>query len=320
MSTGREPLHDSTPGVIVLGSVHVDLVVKAPHLPHPGETVLGGEFYQAAGGKGANQAVAAARCALRPVALIAAIGDDEFGRRSRAQFERENLDCRYVKTLAGAATGVALITVDQNGENAISVASGANARLSPADVDAIESPVFEQASVFLTNLESPLETVFAGLKRARQAGLLTILNPAPADHRILNPEFLQLVDVLTPNAGEAESLLSASLINLQSAQREVGRFRDCGVGHVVVTRGARDAWLFGTHEPVAIPVHRVQAVDTTGAGDAFNGVLAAALAEGQSLLEGCRRASAAAALAVTRPGAQPSLPQRTEIEAWLSQR
>lgn len=319
MSEAENPRSASHPGVIVLGSVNVDLVVKTSRLPAPGETVVGGEFYRAVGGKGANQAVAAARCSPRPVALVGAVGDDDLGRESRVQLETENLDCRRLKTVANTATGVALITVDAQGENAISVASGANACLSPEDVAALEDELFEHARVFLTNLESPIETVVAGLQRARRAGLITILNPAPADGGILDRAVLEFVDILTPNRVEAEKLLEVRLGTLTDAPQALRMFHDRGVRQVVVTLGAQGAWIVTTVEATAIEAWPVEPVDATAAGDAFNGALAALLGEQVELSEACRWANAAGALAVTRRGAQPSLPNREEIERFLDE-
>ena len=298
----------STSPIIVLGSVNVDLVIRGLRLPAPGETVLGGEFYQAHGGKGANQAVAAARASGQPVTFIAAVGDDAFGTQAREQFAREKLDCRYVRTVGGQPTGVALILVDQHGENLISVASGANVELGPDDVDRVPEEVFRDAKVFLTCLESPLETVRRGLIRARDAGLTTILNPAPADPRIVAADMLSLVDVITPNEGEASLLAETS-----DGEQAAARLREEGCGACAVTLGSRGCLVVEESE-TRVEACRVAAIDATAAGDAFNGALAVALAEGRPLVEAARWATRAAAVAVTRPGAQPSLPTREEIE------
>jgi ribokinase len=300
--------------IIVLGSINTDLVIRGPRLPAPGETVLGGKFYRAHGGKGANQAVAAARLAREPVTFIGAVGDDAFGREALEHFGDENLDVRFVKTVAGQPSGVALILVDQRGENAISVASGANNRLAPGDVDAVPDAVFRAAQVFLVCLETPLDTVARGLRRAREAGLETILNPAPADESILRDGLLALVDVLTPNAGEAAALAGVDAGGPCDALVAARRLREFGCRRCVVTLGSQGCLVVDEsgHET---PVEgcRVEAVDATAAGDAFNGALAVALAEGRPLVEAARWANRAAAIAVTRPGAQPSLPSRAEV-------
>jgi len=306
--------------VIVLGSVNADLVIRTPRLPAPGETVLGGEFFRAGGGKGANQAVAAARCALEPVAFIGAVGDDLFGREAIEQLQHENLDSRQLKVVADQPTGVALITVDESGENTISVAPGANASLLPQDVLAIDEDIFRDARVFLTCLESPVATVVAALRRARQAGLITILNPAPANTEILNEGILSLVDIITPNEGEAASLAAADVSSPEAVKRMAHRFRELGCGEVLLTRGPQGAWIITEEQLRPVAAHQVQAVDTTAAGDAFNGTLAVALAEDRPLVEACHWANAAAAIAVTRPGARPSLPTRKEIESVVNSR
>jgi len=295
--------------IIVLGSVNTDLVIRAPRIPSPGETVLGGEYFQAPGGKGANQAVAAARAARSPVTFIAAVGDDAFGSAARENFGGENLDTQFIKTVPQQPSGVALICVDERGENAISVASGANHHLTPGDVDELPDSLFDSASIFLACLESPVETVIRGLERARRAGLRTILNPAPALPEIADPQILELIDILTPNAGEAMLLTGEN-----SPQAAAAHLRRLGCDCVITTLGSAGCLISGESELV-IDAYPANAVDTTAAGDAYNGALAVALAEGQSLEAAARWASAAAAIAVTRAGAQPSLPSRAEIDA-----
>lgn len=304
--------------VLVLGSINVDLVVRSARLPRPGETVIGGDFFQAAGGKGANQAVAAARAAGGGVALIAAVGDDDFGRWSRTELGREPLGLDHVRTLRGTATGVALILVDASGENLISVASGANQALGIEQVAEIDDAVWSAASVFLAGLEVPLDVVRAGLERARRHGLLTVLNPAPALTGAADPSLLGLVDLLTPNEHEAATLAGIEVRDPTSAAEAGHRLRALGCRQVLVTLGGAGSVLVGA-ETVHIPARPVVAIDTTAAGDALNGALVAALAEGRPLREAIEWATVAAAISVTRRGAQPSLPQRAEIDhAWSS--
>jgi ribokinase len=301
--------------IIVVGSINTDLVIRGPRLPAPGETVLGGEFYQAAGGKGANQAVAAARSARQPVTFVGAVGDDALGHEALERLRCENLVCDYVRTVRGQPTGVALILVDEQGQNLISVAAGANAHLTPADLDRVPQEVFISARVFLTSLETPLETVVRGLSLARRAGLTTILNPAPA--RPLPDEVLTLVDVLTPNESEAETLVggdregtrSGRITPAECAARLVKR----GCRSVIATLGEAGCLVAG-RENGRVPGRAVAAVDATAAGDAFNGALAVALAEGRTLVEAARWANVAASISVTRRGAQPSLARREEID------
>jgi len=303
--------------VVVVGSVNIDLVIRGHRLPGPGETVLGGEFYRTAGGKGANQAVAAARSSRLPVTFIAAVGDDEFGRESARLLREENLDGQFIKSVSDRPSGVALIMVDGEGENSISVASGANADLLPADIAAVDDAVFQEGTVLLTSLETPLETVTAALRRARDAQLVTILNPAPATSEIADAGILSLVDVFTPNESEAELLTGIPPTFPDDAVRAALRLRKLGCRAVVLTRGAEGVLIADSAGTELLPAYSVEAVDTTAAGDAFNGVLATALSEGQPLRNAVRRASAAAALSVTRRGAQPSLPRRDEIDRFV---
>ena len=304
--------------ILVLGSVNVDLVAHGERLPAPGETVIGAEFFQAAGGKGANQAVAAARLSCDEVTLIAAVGDDAFGKQSLLGFQQENLLMDYVKVVRGAATGVALIMVDQQGENCISVASGANSNLRPGDVAAISDEVFQSARVFLTCLESPWATVAAALRRARDAKMTTILNPAPASRELATHPMLRSVDILTPNQGEAELLAGCRIEGERDLAVAGETLRGAGVGRVVFTLGSRGAAIYdGTL--TCLPASAADVVDTTAAGDAFNGALASGIADGKELAEAVRYAIVTAGLAVSKTGAQPSLPSRTQVETRFAQ-
>jgi ribokinase len=299
--------------ILVLGSSNTDLVVQATRLPAPGETVVGGVFFRAAGGKGANQAVAAARAGAGSVSLIAAVGEDDFGREALASLRVEGVGCDLVKRISGEPSGVALIMVDQNGQNCISVASGANLHLTPADIDAINDARFQQAAVLLACLEAPSPTVVRGLQRARQLGLTTILNPAPADPEIASPDIMQHVDIITPNESEAALLTGQPVDGAAGACAAGQRLRELGCRHAIITLGSQGCLLV-SDQVVHIEALNVQPVDTTAAGDAFNGTLALALAEGKDLPTAVRWASVAAGLSVTRRGAQPSLPRRAEID------
>ena len=306
--------------IIVVGSINTDLVIRGPRLPAPGETVIGGEFYQAAGGKGANQAVAAARAALAPVTFVGAVGDDSLGHAALQRFRSENLVCEYLKTVPGEPSGVALILVDEAGQNLISVAAGANAHLSAHDLEALPEDLFSRARVFLTCLETPLPTVAAGLRRARRAGLTTMLNPAPACRDIVQAGLLPLVDVLTPNEGEAALLTGNSgkdSDDERTAIRAARMLQALGCKQVIVTRGSAGC-LVVDEQVTRIAGRTVRAIDATAAGDAFNGALAVGLAEGRSLIEAAEWANAAAAISVTRRGAQPSLASRAEIDAFVT--
>jgi ribokinase len=297
-----------SPSVLVVGSSNTDLIVRVPRLPAPGETVLGSDLATAAGGKGANQAVAAARLGAR-VTFVARVGADAYGRAALAQFQREGLDTRFVTTDSEAPSGAALIVVGPNGQNQIAVAPGANLRLTPADVEAAR-PAFEQGRVLLLQLESPVETVLAAARLGRAHGLTVILNPAPA--QALPDELYSLSDVLTPNEREAGQLTGE-----QSPEDAASVLLDRGAGSVIVTLGEAGA-LLATREALhRVPGFPVAAVDATAAGDAFNGALAVALARGEPLPAAVRRAHAAAAIAVTRQGAQPSLPTAEEVDSFL---
>jgi ribokinase len=304
----------ASPTIIVLGSVNTDFVVRGHVLPRPGHTVSGGIFFQSPGGKGANQAVAAARAASRPVALIAAVGDDHLGRESLVRLAAEpHLCTEYIRTIANVSSGVALICVDAQGENMISVAPGANLHLRPDDVDGLPDELFRGARVLLTSLESPLETVIRILQRARRHQVTTILNPAPADLQIMDSGVLELVDLVTPNEHELAALTHLPLEDREEMLAAARVLQALGAAAVVVTRGAAGCVVL-TDRPTWVEAVKVIPVDTTAAGDAFNGALAVCLSEGVSLIDAARWANCAAALCVTRRGAQPSLAQREAIE------
>ncbi|MBE2283241.1 MAG: ribokinase [Prosthecobacter sp.] len=300
--------------LVVLGSSNTDMIVRTRTLPRPGETVLGGEFITAAGGKGANQAVAARR-AGGSVSFIARIGSDAFGDQSLASWRSEGIDITHVTRDAKAASGVALILVDENGENSIAVAGGANQRLTPAHVRKA-AKVIRGAHTLLMQLETPLPTIQAAAEIAAKAGVRVILNPAPAQP--LPAELLRQLTIITPNETEAETLTGIRVRSEKDCHRAANALQKSGVRHVIITLGARGAFLAmddGTR--LLIPSFPVQPVDTTAAGDTFNGALAVALGENHPLPEAIRFANAAAALSITRLGAQPSAPKRREIVALL---
>ena len=299
------------PRVVVVGSANTDMVVRVPHLPGPGETLLGGAFSMGAGGKGANQAVAAARLGA-VTTFIGCVGTDSFGDLIALNLENEGIDTQFLIRDPDAATGVALITVDHEfGENIIVVAPGANAKLSPALLD-LAAAAIRNADILVCQLEIPMETVHAALQIARSAGVRTILNPAPA--QALSDALLSLVSVLTPNQTEAALLLdtdfdpSAAAIHL----------RQRGAENVVVTLGAAGARVVTASENTSVPAFAPEeVVDTTAAGDCFTGALAVALGEGQPLEQAVKFANAAASLSVETEGAQPSLPNRLAVNKRL---
>lgn len=301
------------PNIVVVGSSNTDLIVRVPRIPRPGETILGGRFATAPGGKGANQAVAAARAGGR-VTFVARVGRDAFGAQALAGFRRDGIDVRHVRRDPDAPSGVALIFVAADGQNSIAVAGGANANLSVADVRAARG-AFARARIALFQLETPLATVAAGVELAVRHGARVILNPAPA--RELPDTLLRRVSVLTPNEIEAEALSGVKVRDPRSAEKAARRLLQRGVEAVIVTLGARGALVASAAGVELVRGFRVRAVDTTAAGDVFNGALAVALGEGRPLREAVRFANAAAAISVTRPGAQPSAPTRAEIERLL---
>jgi ribokinase len=305
--------HPRIPRIVVVGSSNTDMVVRVPTLPQPGETVLGGTFFTARGGKGANQAVAAAR-AGGSVAMIGCVGDDAFGDDTLAALIAEGIAVDAIRRVAGMPSGVALILVDDRGENCIAVASGANALLG-AEEGARCAELLSTDGVLLVQLETPLETVVAAARAARRAGARVILNPAPA--RELPDELLGLVSVLTPNESEAERIAGIPVNGERGLEQAASALLARGVGAVVITLGAAGAYVATAEHRETLPGWPVEARDTTGAGDVFNGALAVALAEQMSLPDAVRFANAAAAISVTRDGAQPASPYRAEILALL---
>lgn len=297
--------------IVVVGSLNMDLVVRAPRHPEPGETLLGGPFQTFPGGKGANQAVAAARLGA-PVRIIGRVGPDAFGETLLATARRDGVDTTHVRRDETAATGVALITVADSGQNTIVVAPGANGQVTPADVDAA-AEAFAGAAVLLVQLECPLPAVIRAAQLARDRQALVVLNPAPA--RPLPEALLKLTDLLAPNESELAALAGGADVAAGAAQ-----LRAAGVRTVIVTRGERGVYYESADARGELPAHPVPVVDTTAAGDAFLGGLAVALAEGRPLAEAVAWGNAAGALAVTRPGAQPSLPTAREFHAFLKER
>lgn len=299
--------------IVVVGSSNTDMIIKVPRIPKPGETILGGVFATAAGGKGANQAVAAAR-AGGEVGLVARVGEDMFGEKAVQGFISDRINVNHVKKDKKNPSGVALIFVGADGENSIAVASGANGALSPADVN-FARKVIESADILVLQLEVPLETVRAAAEIAANAGVKVILNPAPAC--LLGDDILKHVTIITPNESEAELLTAIKVVDEKSAERAAQALIDKGVETVLVTLGPKGVWIKTRNISQLVPGFVVKAVDSTAAGDVFNGALAVALAEKKSLLEAARFANAAAALSVTKLGAQPSAPTRQEIEKFL---
>lgn len=301
--------------LVVLGSINADHILNLDAFPAPGETVTGNHYQVAFGGKGANQAVAAGRSGA-DIAFIACVGDDDTGARVCNQLARDNIDREPVSVVAGESTGVALIFVNAEGENVIAIHAGANAALTPERVEAQRNRI-AQASALLMQLESPVESVLLAAKIARQNQTRVILNPAPA--RALSDDLLALVDIITPNETEAEKLTGIPVKNDEDAARAAAALHAKGIGTVIITLGSRGVWASEQGQGQRVPGFKVKAIDTIAAGDTFNGALMTALLEEKPLAQAIRFAHAAAAIAVTRPGAQPSVPWRKEIDDFLAQ-
>jgi ribokinase len=303
--------------IVVVGSSNTDLIIKVPEIPRPGETLLGGEFMTFPGGKGANQAVAAAR-AGGDVVFIAAVGDDAYGAEAIKGYVQDNINTEEIKVCKGVPSGIAMITISHKGENAITVASGANAMLTPADLEETEE-AFVEADFMLIQLETPLETVKRAVELCGDFRTIVILNPAPAAE--LPDEILRKVHFITPNETEAERLTGIEVSDETSAAQASDILHERGVKTVIITMGSKGAFLSdpGSGTRKMVPGFSVEAVDTTAAGDVFNGQLAVMLSEGRSLEEAILFAHAAAALSVQKLGAQSSIPRREETEKYLNE-
>lgn len=296
--------------IVVLGSSNTDLVVRTDRMPLPGETLLGDRFMMTAGGKGANQAVAVARLG-DGVTFIAKVGRDMFGDNAVTGYEKEGIDTRTILRDDTAPSGIALITVDAQAENSIVVVPGANNNLSKADVDALRDKI-ESAQYLLMQLETPVAVVAYAAQTARRAGVKVILNPAPAAE--LPAELLDGLYMITPNRTEGQMLTGIEITDWESAERAAQALIGKGVQNVVLTLGSQGALVCDGRSFERIPAQKVKAVDTTAAGDTFNGAMCVALSEGASLSDAVRFASRASAIAVTRLGAQASIPYRKELD------
>ena len=303
--------------ILVVGSSNTDLIIKVPEIPRPGETLLGGEFQTFQGGKGANQAVAAARGG-GDVVFIASVGDDNYGAESIKGYKLDNINTENIKICKNSPSGIAMITIADSGENAITVASGANAELKPEDLDEAEE-AFHEAEFMLVQLETPLDTVQKAIEICAELDTKVILNPAPAAE--LPHEIISGIDIITPNEREAEKLTGVVVKEEQDASKAAEVLHKRGIDTVIITLGSQGAFLSDRITGVSktIPGFKVEATDTTAAGDVFNGQLAVALAEGLALEDAIRQAHAAAALSVQKLGAQSSIPRREETDYFLEE-
>jgi len=306
--------------IVVAGSINMDFVIRTPHHPQLGETVIGGSFQTFPGGKGANQSVAASRAGAN-VKLIGRVGNDSFGESLMQTLIKDKIDTSFIQIDDSTATGVAFIIVDYNtGENNIVLAEGANGKVTPQQILAAQE-IFNGASVFTFNLECPLPALAQAVKFAKKYGAKVVMNPAP--YQPLPADMLAEVDYLIPNQIEISSLLnSPSLVgSLHAIEEAVGKMqREGGLHNVIVTLGEKGALVIENGRATHIPSYPVKPVDTVAAGDAFVGSFSVAISEGRSLLDAARFGNATGAIAVTRPGAQPSMPTRTEIEQFMRDR
>jgi len=305
------------PSVTIVGSLNMDLVVQVAHLPAPGETILGRDYHTIPGGKGANQAVAAARLG-GVVHMVGRVGQDKYGQTLRANLSAEGINVEFVQVDSETESGVALITLDEAGSNTIVVAPGANMLLTPQDVSLAFKHITSM-DVLVLQLELPIECVLEAARSGRARGAKVVLNPAPA--RLLSEDIYKNVDVLVPNETETSLLTGLPVDTLGQAEQAANRLLEMGVGAVVLTLGGRGALVVIPGEnSIHIPPHVVQVVDTTAAGDAFVAGLAVGLAEGLNLAEAARIGNSAGAIAVTRLGAQPSMPTRKDVVRMLEGR
>jgi ribokinase len=299
--------------VVIVGSLNMDLVTRAPRLPRAGETLAGQSFVTVPGGKGANQAVAAARLGAS-VAMIGCVGDDAYGDQLRTALLAEGIDCQAVTAIASESTGVALIVVDDSSQNAIVIVAGGNGHVSASVVDSFDA-LLSQAEVIICQLEVPMVTVGHVLKRGRELGKTVILNPAPASGPLPN-EWYAWIDYLIPNESEATALTGLSVDSVATADAAATALLASGVSKVIVTLGEQGALFASQSGSAHFPAPKVKAVDTTAAGDTFVGGFAAALSEGKSEPDAIRFGQIAAALSVTRSGAQPSIPTFNEVQSY----
>jgi len=300
--------------LVVLGSINADHVLNLRQFPQPGETVMGSHYNVAFGGKGANQAVAAGRSGA-DISFIACVGSDDIGERVRQQLADDQIDTHSIEAIPETTTGVALIFVNEEAENVIGIDAGANNALTPDYLQRYQQQIVD-ASALLMQLESPLESVIAAARLAHQHNTQVILNPAPACE--LPDALLSLVDIITPNETEAEKLTGIKVDSDQAAARAAQVLHDKGIATVIITLGSKGVWLSQHGNGKIVPGFKVKAVDTIAAGDTFNGALVTALLEGTAMDQSVRFAHAAAAIAVTRSGAQSSVPWRHEIDDFLA--
>lgn len=309
----KEHSMSSSKSIVVVGSSNIDLVAKAPRIPVTGETLTGTDFFMVPGGKGANQAVAAAKLGAE-VIFVARLGKDVFGGKSLENFETVGINTKHIVQLEGVPSGIAIIAIDDNGKNIIIVVPGANGKLMPADIDKAKSDI-QKAAVVLCQLEIPLETVEHTARLAHKNKVPFILDPAPA--RPLSDELLSMVDILKPNETEAQTLTGIKVTDADSAGKAADALIARGVKTVIVTLGEKGFLLCDRSGKKFVANKKVKAVDSTAAGDAFTGAVAYGLSRGKTITDAAEYANAVAAISVTRLGAQSSMPTKEEVDAFL---
>lgn len=302
--------------IIVIGSINMDLVIKSSFIPKPGETVIGESFYRACGGKGANQAVTVSKLGGNCY-FIGKIGKDSFGSELKENLIKNNVNIDYLVEDDLESSGIAFIIVDKNGENSIVVAPGANMKLNIKDIEN-SLPIISQARILLIQLEIPIETVKFSLSLAKRYNLKTILNPAPVRQKI-DREIISLADIITPNRSELEKITETQLKDDDDIIKAGRKLLEFGVKQVIVTLGSRGIIAIGKDQEISIPAIKVSPIDTTGAGDVFNGALALKLSQGVSLEEAMRFAVICAGISVTRKGAQSSIPTLEEVNNFIKE-
>lgn len=310
--------------ITVVGSINIDFSVRAAKLPAPGESVVGDEFLRAFGGKGANQAVGIARLTDQPVRFIGAVGNDSLGKEGTESLDKNRINTQFIRVVDGVSTGVALIMLDQRGENCIVAAPGANAFVDPAYIRTLPEEIFQSTCLFVVCQEIPIESIEIVIQRAKKYEVPVLFNPAPPNPRSKDSDVLSQVDYLTPNQTEASEITGVEVARMasESGQLEaMRRLRDSGARSIAITLGEQGCLVFDdrsmekVNESIRIETPNVTPVDTTAAGDSFNAALAVALCEGQPFAKACEWANQVAAVTVTRRGAQDSLPLREELPA-----
>ncbi|MEC9092560.1 MAG: ribokinase [Planctomycetota bacterium] len=311
-----------TKGITVIGSINIDFTVRADRLPAPGESVIGHEFFQAFGGKGANQAVGISRLGINPVHFVGAVGNDEIGKSALASLVKNGVSTEFVRTIDGYGSGVALIMIDSEGENCISGAPGANQFVDEIYLETLPDHLFQQSSLIVICQEIPLKTIAVAIQRARTFSVPVLFNPAPPNPELQATDLLESVSFLTPNETEVTAITGISIEDPGDTQNKLTAMKNLverGIPRIAITMGSQGCFVYDktvmktVDESIQLQAPKTQAIDTTAAGDSFNAALAVAIHAGKPFLEACRWANQVASISVTKKGAQPSLPSHDEV-------